>query len=294
MKITTCLLVPLLFLTGALAQAEEKVLKVTVSPIKGNLHLLQGQGGNIVASVGDDGILIVDSDYQEYAPAYLQAMENLGGDHPAFLINTHWHFDHVGGNAQWGEKGSIIVAHRNVRNRMSTRQEMKAFDRVVEPSPKPAWPIVTFADSMALHFNGDDIEVQHFPAGHTDGDSVVFFTGENVVHMGDHFFKDRFPFVDMGSGGSVPGYLANQEAVLQKLDADTVVVPGHGSLADRDDLARSAAMIRGTRAEVKAMLDKGMTEQQILDQGLDAQWAEWGSGFINEEYWIRFLLASFQ
>ena len=274
------------------AQAETAVPTVNATPIKGSLHLLQGKGGNVLASVGEDGILIIDDDYTEYADAYHQALKALAGNEglPRFVINTHWHFDHVGGNAYWGERGAVILAHTNVYQRMSTRQEMKVFERVVEPSPASALPVVTYGDALALHFNGDQLEVQHYPRGHTDGDSIVFFIEENVVHMGDHFFKDRFPFVDMSSGGTVDGFINNVAVVLNRVGAETTIVPGHGDLADQADLKRYHAMLLETRAEVRAMQNNGMGLEAIVDRGLDDKWESWGSGFINEERWITFLV----
>lgn len=289
--IAACLLS--LPLTGH-GQDSEDAPSVKTTPLKGSLYLLQGRGGNVVASVGDDGILIIDDDYTNYAAAYQDALDELAGDDatPRFLINTHWHFDHTGGNTYWGERGAVIVAHDNVRERMSTRQEMKAFNRVMEPSPKAALPVVTYGDSLALHFNNDDVEVQHFPTGHTDGDSIVFFAAENVVHMGDHFFKDRFPFVDLGSGGNALGFAGNIGSVLSRIDDNTVVVPGHGDIADKEDLQRYHDMLTTTIALVRAGLDEGKSVEQIAAEGLGEEWVSWGSGFINEQAWISFIAGS--
>lgn len=285
-----------LMFTGAVYSADAAP-EVSATPIKGALYLLQGSGGNVVASVGDDGILIVDDDYAQYAMAYQKALNGLRPDSgdaqtPSFVINTHWHGDHTGSNGYWGERGSVIVAHTNVRLRMSSRQEMKALDMIVEPSPAAALPVVTYGDSLVLHFNGDDIEVQHFPQGHTDGDSTVFFSNENVVHLGDHFFKDAFPFVDLGSGGSVSGYIANIATLLSRVDSSTVIVPGHGSIADKADLKRYQAMLMETTTAVKASLSSGSTIAQVVEQGLDKKWSSWGQGFINEEMWISTIAAS--
>lgn len=265
---------------------------VTVTPIKGALYLLQGRGGNVVASVGDDGVLLIDSDYTEYASAHASALGELTDDSPRFVLNTHWHFDHVGGNNYWGEKNAVIVAHDNVRQRMSTRQEMKAFGRVVEPSPRAALPVVTYGNSLALHFNGDDVEVQHFPTGHTDGDSIVFFVGENVVHMGDHMFPG-FPFVDIGSGGNVFGFIANLEAVLARIDDATVVVPGHGrNTLGKADLATYHQILKQSATTVRNALNRGESVEQVIERGLGKEYAAYGEGFINEERWIGFIASS--
>jgi glyoxylase-like metal-dependent hydrolase (beta-lactamase superfamily II) len=292
LTLVTTLLLATTFAGAAETGAEQPSVKTT--PIKGNLYLLQGKGGNVVASLGDDGILIVDDDYAEYASAYQDALKSISSNEglPRFVINTHWHSDHTGGNAYWGERGAVILAQSNVYERMSTRQEMKAIGRVVEPSPKAALPVVTYADGLALHFNHDQIEVQHYPGGHTDGDSVVFFTGENVVHMGDHYFKDSFPFVDIGSGGNVLNYTANVAAVLARVDENTVIVPGHGALATRADLQRYHQMLVTTTELVQSRLEQGMSVESIVAQGLGEQWDSWGQGFINEAAWIGFIAGS--
>lgn len=280
--------------THSLAQEAAPEVEVKVTPIAGPLYLLQGRGGNIVASVGEDGALIVDSDYANYAPAHQAAVAELTGSDaaPKFLLNTHWHFDHTGGNNFFGERGSVIIAHQNIRSRMSTRQDMKALGRVVEPSPKPALPVVTYGDSIALHFNGDDIQVEHFPTGHTDGDSILFFAAENVVHMGDTFFFDRFPFVDIGSGGNAFGLIANIEAILTRIDDDTAVVPGHGPLTDKEGLARYHNMLVTTSSLVVAKLEEGMPIERITEDGLGDEWDSWGAGFIDEATYISFIAGS--
>ena len=289
MKTISVLLGLCLLASTAMAETPPSV---TTTAIKDGLYLLQGRGGNVMASVGDDGVLLIDSDYANYAPAYQQALSALGDDKARFLINTHWHGDHTGGNNFWGERGGVIVAHDNVRERMSTRQDNKFFGRVTEPSPAAAWPMVTYEDSLALHVNGDTLEVQHYPVGHTDGDSVVFFVKANVVHLGDHFFKDRFPFVDLASGGTIDGFISNVAALLEKTGPDTVIVPGHGSLADRGDLQRYYDMLVATRAAVKSMQAEGLDLAAIQAQGLDAKWESWGGGFINQDNWISFIVLS--
>ena len=265
---------------------------VETTAIRDGLYLLQGRGGNVLASVGDDGVLLVDTDFGNYQPAYLEAVRGLDADGVRFVINTHWHGDHTGGNAAWGESGSVVMAHDNVRLRMSTRQENKLFKRVTEPSPAAALPLVTYADSLALHANGETVEVQHYPSGHTDGDSTVTFVEVDVVHLGDHYFKDRFPFVDKDSGGTVNGFIANIAAILEKMGEKTVIVPGHGGLAERQDLDRYYRMLLATRDEVRRMQDQGMDLDAIKARGLSEQWKSWGEGFINEERWISFIATS--
>lgn len=283
----------LLVSASAFAQSKQE-LSVTVNPIKGTLYVLQGKGGNVLASLGADGLLLIDGDYAEYAPAYDRALQSIATQEraPRFLLNTHWHGDHTGANSYWSKKGAVVVAHQNVRQRMSTRHEIKALNRVIEPSPTEALPIVTYDSGLALHFNDDDIEVRHFPAGHTDGDSVIFFSKANVVHMGDHFFNGRFPYVDIASGGTVSGYAANVQTVLDRIDNETVVIAGHGqAVANKADLKRFHDMIEITSADIRSKLAQGMTAKTIAEQGLGEQWADWGRHFINEAAWISFVAA---
>jgi cyclase len=278
-----------------LAATPDKTPSVAVTPVKDNIYLLQGRGGNVVALVGTDGVLLVDDDYAPLADAYVAALAKLmpGAGAPQYVINTHWHSDHTENNGFWAHKNAVLVAHGNVRERMSTRQEMKAIGMVVEPSPAKALPVITYDSSMALHFNGEDIQLEHFANGHTDGDSVVFFSKANVVHVGDHFFLDAFPFVDLESGGNLASYTANVAAMLPRFDDDTIIVPGHGGrVASRTDFQRFHDMLLATSAIVRERLDQGLSVEQIVARGLGEEWASWGKGFVNEALWIQTIAAS--
>ena len=290
----TWLLALLVLPISGWSQSDDSAPSVKTTPLTGTLYLLQGKGGNVVASLGDDGILLIDTDYGEYATAYHDALKELadGEVTASYVINTHWHGDHVGSNAFWGERGAVIMAQSNVYARMSSRQEMKAFDRVVEPSPRAALPVVTYGDSIALHFNGDDIEMQHASRSHTDGDRVVYFSAHNLVHMGDLYFKDRYPFVDLGSGGNVLSFTDNVGRVLARVDGDTLIVPGHGDLANRADLQRYHEMLVSTTATVKAKLAAGLSVAAIAEEGLGDDWIAWDSGFISTDAWVSFIAAS--
>ena len=285
------LMLLLFMMSCAVARAAEPVT-VSTTKITSSLYLLQGAGGNVMASVGSDGVLLIDDDYSQNAPIFEAAIDKLTESATRFVINTHWHGDHTGGNEYWGKSGAVIVAHDNVRERLSTVQVNKFFGRETPASDPAAWPLVSYGTSMAMHVNGDTLELQHYPRGHTDGDTVVYFTRANVVHMGDHYFKDRFPFVDLASGGNAVSFADNIAAVLQKVDSKTVIVPGHGALADKADLQRYHAMLVETQAEVRAMKSSGMTLKQVQARGLDDQWQSWGGGFINQDNWIVFLYTS--
>ncbi|HKR60894.1 MAG TPA: MBL fold metallo-hydrolase, partial [Pyrinomonadaceae bacterium] len=189
--------VTLLVLAVPVVQAQDfSKVEITATKVNGNIFMLQGQGGNIGVSVGADGILIVDDQFAPLADKIKAALKTLGEGKLKFVLNTHWHGDHTGGNAQFGPEAPII-AHDNVRRRLATEQKSEFFKRTTPASPKEALPVITFDKSLSVHFNGEEIKVIHFPQGHTDGDSVIFFTTSNVVHMGDDFFVARFPFVDL-------------------------------------------------------------------------------------------------
>src|SRR5687767_11666148 len=271
--------------TPVYAQDFSKV-EITTTKVAGNVHMLQGAGGNIGVSVGTDGILIVDDQFAPLADKIKAALKTLGEGKLKFVLNTHWHGDHTGGNALFGPEAPII-AHDNVRRRLATEQKSEIFKRTTPASPKEALPVITFDKSLSVHFNGEEIKVLHFPQGHTDGDSVIFFTTSNVVHMGDDFFVGRFPFVDLDSGGSVPGLTKNIGDIIPKLAADVKIIPGHGPLSTVEDLKQYHNMLKETTAIVQGKMKAGKTLEQIKVDGLPAEWTSWGSGFIKTDIWLE-------
>ncbi|HYN85217.1 MAG TPA: MBL fold metallo-hydrolase [Pyrinomonadaceae bacterium] len=258
----------------------------------GNVHMLEGAGGNIGVSVGEDGILIVDDQFAPLADKIRAALKTLGDGRLKFVLNTHWHGDHTGGNAKFGPEAPII-AHANVRKRMSTEQRSEVFKRTTPASPKEALPVVTFDESLSVHFNGEEIRVIHFPRSHTDGDSVIFFTRSNVVHMGDNFFAGKFPFVDMESGGSVDGMTKSVADIIARLPADVKIIPGHGPLSTLDDLKVYHRMLVETTNIVRGRMSAGRTLEQIKAEGLPAEWKDWGTGFIKTDQWIETIYRNF-
>lgn len=270
--------------------AESKSFKVT--NLKEGFYLLQGKGGNILVSQGDQGLLVIDADYADMSSALEQALGELGGE-LRYVINTHWHGDHTQGNQALG-KTADIVAHDNVYNRLNSRQEVKLFNMVSKPYPAHALPDLTYSATMDMYFNDDKLELVHAPNGHTDGDTVVFFTKSNIVHMGDHFFNGFYPFIDVGSKGSVRQTAANIKALLPKIDEDTVIVPGHGPVATRKDLLAFHAMLLGTLEEVEASVSSGKTLEQIQSDGLSDTWDEWNDGFLDEPTWIGIVHSSLE
>ncbi len=270
------------FATGAFAQDDPFAdVEIRTVPVAGNISMLVGQGGNIGVSAGADGVLIIDDQFAPLAGRIRAALEALGSDTPRFVLNTHFHGDHVGGNAEFGA-GGVIVAHENVRLRL-----------IDGDSPPVALPVVTFNDNVTIHFNGENITLIHMPAGHTDTDSVVLFEDANVIHMGDHFFNGGFPFVDLASGGSVQGYLSNLEKALSWIDDDTRVIPGHGPLADKADLLDFYNMIRDTSTAIRVSRSLRMSAEEIVAAGLGPEYESWGQGFIDEQRWIETVVQSY-
>ena len=238
----------------ALAQQPPDFSKVEIKATKvsGNIYMLQGAGGNIAASLGDDGVLIVDTEYSPLADKIQAALKGIGiTDKPVrFVIDTHYHGDHSDGNAAWGARGATIIANENLRKRLengSAGGNGGGLKFQSPAQPKAALPIITFDDHITLHLNGEEIRVMHFPAAHTDGDAVIYFSKNNVVHMGDEFIRYGFPFVDVNAGGSVQGMIAACEKVAAALPADVKVIPGHGDVASMDDIREYTKMMRDTR-----------------------------------------------
>ena len=263
--------------------AQDRFANVTIEtvPVAGNISMLVGQGGNIGVSAGSDGILIIDDQFAPLADRIKAAIAALGSDTPEFVLNTHFHGDHTGGNGEFGGD-SVIVAHENVRLRMAGGGQ-----------PAVALPVVTYDDDVSLHFNGEEITLIHMPAGHTDTDSVVMFTESNVIHMGDHFFNGGFPFVDLDSGGTVQGFISNLEKALSWIQDDTAVIPGHGPLATKTDLLNFYNVVRDTAIAIRVMKSQRMSAEEIVAEGLGAEYESWGQGFINEERWIQTVYNSY-
>lgn len=275
---------------SAFAQQDWSKVEIKSTKVNGNVYMLQGSGGNIGVSVGADGILIVDDQYAPLADKIKAALKTLGEGKLKFILNTHWHGDHTGGNAAFSSEGSII-AHTNVRKRLA--EGMNLPGRITRPASKEALPIITFEQSVSIHFNGEEIRALHLPRGHTDGDAVIYFTSANVVHMGDLFFNGMFPFVDIDSGGDVEGYIKNVAEVLGKLPPGAKIIPGHGPLATADDLKKFHDMMMKTTGIVRDKMKAGKTLDQIKTEGLPEEWKSWSWQFVTTDRWISTIHRSY-
>lgn len=271
---------------ASFAAAQRDFSKVEIKTIKvaGGVYMLEGSGGNIGVSVGEDGILIIDDQFAPLAEKIRDALRKLGGDKPKFILNTHWHSDHVGGNEAFGRDGTII-AHDNVRKRLSSRQEL--FGQPVEPLPKAGLPVITFHQTLTIHFNGEEIRMVHMPEGHTDGDSVIYFSKSNVIHMGDHMFAGAFPFVDLDHGGDVEGMTKNVATIIDLAPPGAKFIPGHGPLSTLDDVRKFHEMLVETTRMVRDKAASGMSLEAIKAEGVPTKWESWGTGFISTERWLE-------
>ena len=273
----------------AAVTAAQDMADVTIKAqlVAGNVYMITGSGGNMGLSVGDDGAFLIDDQFAPLTARIIEAVRDLSPKRVQFVINTHWHGDHTGGNENLGKAGAIIVAHENVRRRMSTEQLMEAFNRTVPASPTGALPVVTFTESMTFHYNGDAILVQHVAPAHTDGDSIIFFRNANVIHMGDTFFSGMYPFIDVSTGGSIAGMIQAAETALALADEQTRIIPGHGPLSGVKELRASRAMLRIVHDRVRNMIRDGQSRDEVIAArptgDLDSVW---GGGFMKPDQWV--------
>ncbi|WP_237055316.1 MBL fold metallo-hydrolase [Microbulbifer sediminum] len=278
----------LVSVSAPVSMAQDRFADVEISSqqVTDKIHMLQGAGGNIAVFSGEDGTFMVDDQYAPLTGRIRAAIDKISDKPVRFVVNTHWHGDHTGGNENFGEAGALVVAHENVRKRMSTEQFMKAFGRKVPASPVEALPVITFTDATTFHWNGDDVHVQHVDPAHTDGDSIVHFRNANVIHMGDTFFNGSYPFIDLSSGGSVDGVVAAMDRVLALADDKTRIIPGHGPLSDKAELKAQRDLLVQLRDQIQALVDQGMSREEVIAAQPTREYdAEYGQGFMKPGIW---------
>lgn len=289
----TFLLLAILFAPTVLWGDEEALPQITTQDLGSGIHVLLGDGGNVALSSGADGNFLVDDKWARQSEAILAAVEQIGKGAVRFVINTHWHADHTGGNENLANAGAVIVAHDNVRKRMSSDQFIEALQWAVPPSPAAALPVVTFGEGLTLHLNGNEVQVIHVAHAHTDGDALVYFKQANVLHMGDIYFHGSYPFIDLSSGGSIQGMIAAVEHGLVIADEHTTVIPGHGPVTDRAGLAAYHELLISWRDAVKAHKDAGKSLQETISAKPTAATDETlGVGFIKPEKLVQFIYES--
>lgn len=290
---SSCRTLSLLWVTIVTMQsavADSAPVPIKTIAVAPGIHMLVGRGGNVAISSGADGVLVVDDQYASQYDAIVAAIREVADTPPRFVINTHWHDDHSGGNASMSDAGAIIFAHDNVRRRMSSDQIIEFFNSARPASPANALPVVTFTSDITFHFNDDTVHVFHVRKAHTDGDAAVHFRRANVIHTGDVFFNGMYPFIDTGSGGSVSGIIAAVEKILELADDNTRIVPGHGPLADKRALMQYHAMLQAVHRSVAQLIVSGASaEQVVLAHPTAAFDATWGGGFLGPDRFVRML-----
>jgi len=275
----------------ALAQNWEDV-EINAVEVAAGIHMLVGRGGNIGVSSGRDGIFLVDDQYAPLTDKIVESLRVISDAPIRFVLNTHWHNDHTGGNENLGEIGALIVAHDNVRERMSVEQFMEALGNRVPPAPEGALPVVTFTRAVTFHLNDHEIRAFHVERAHTDGDAVIHFRGPDVIHAGDVYFNGFYPFIDVSAGGSIDGMIAAVETILEIAGEETPIIPGHGPLSNRAELAAYREMLMGVREAVAAEIAAGKDVEQVVAAKPTAAWdAEWGDGFMEPDRFTRILFS---
>ncbi len=282
--------------TQASAQQDFSNVEIETIRISDGIYALIGAGGNIGLSVGADGALLVDDQYAPLTEKILAAVAALSNGGVRFVINTHWHGDHTGGNENLGRAGALIVAHDNVRARMRREVYLPLFNSRSQPAPSVALPAVTYADETTFHWNGETIRAFHVPNAHTDGDTIVHFESANVIHMGDTLWTSGFPRIDAGvGGGSVQGVIDAVEDVLGMADDETQFIPGHGSLPQRGTafLQEYLAMLRSVQERVSALIGDGLSEDAVVAARPTQEFgARWGGGYMSPELFTRVVYTS--
>jgi glyoxylase-like metal-dependent hydrolase (beta-lactamase superfamily II) len=282
----------LMFAGSAWSASHWESVEIKAIPVAEGLYMLMGEGGNIGASVGEDGTFIIDDQYAPLTNKITVALKALSGDQPRFLVNTHWHGDHTGGNENIGNTGAVIVAHENVRTRLLEEQSIPLFKMVTPPSPQAALPLITFKDQMKFHLNGEELRVIHVANAHTDGDVIIKFTNANVIHTGDTFFNGFYPFIDSHSGGSIAGMIAASKTILDLSDDSTQIIPGHGPLASKADLQAYHDMLVQVEANILKLVGAGKTVDEVVAAKPTAKLdAKWGGGFIKGDLLVKIVVS---
>jgi len=274
----------------ATAQNYDKV-EIKTEKLSSTTYVLFGAGGNIGLSVGDDAVFVIDDQFAPLTPKISAAIKALTDKPVKFLMNTHWHGDHTGGNENFSKQGVLIVAHENVRKRLSSDQFIEYMRAKVDAQPKGALPVVTFAQDVTFYLNGDEIKAFHVPNAHTDGDSIIHFKNSNVIHMGDTYFNGFYPFIDLSSGGTAEGVVAAADRVLAIADDKTRIIPGHGPVSNKVELKVYRDMVATISGRVAALMKLGKKLDDIVAAKPTAEFDErWGKGFVPPAKFVEMLV----
>lgn len=287
--VTTLLLLPLIS-TG---QGWDNV-NIKTTKVAGNIYYLEGRGGNIGVLVGDDGVLLVDNQFAPLSDKIKAAVAEISDAEISFLINTHYHGDHTGGNENFKKDDVVIVAHKNVKDRMSTTFENTVLKRTMEAKAETFWPNMSIPlDKLGLSLFGENVDLIHVPGCHTDGDMIVHFKKANVLHTGDAFVRYGFPYIDVSAGGTIDGFIAAQEKILSLLNANTKIIPGHGQISDNKDVEELLTMLKETRAIVAKEKENGVALEDLLPKNPLKDYSEkWSGSFINTDLFVQTIYES--
>jgi len=293
MRLITTLCLGVLLAAGATAQ-QRMDGELSSSPVRGSVHVLvMPSAGNVGVSAGPDGVFIIDDQFAPMVPKIAAAVAKLTDQPLRYILNSHWHGDHTGGNASFGGQGYVIVAHDNVHTRMSQENFNSFFKSTTPPSPPEALPVITFSERLTFHFNGDTVRVEHVPNAHTDGDAIFYFEEADVLHAGDVFVLYGYPFIDLSSGGSLAGMIRGVDRILEIARPDTLIIPGHGAIANRSRVAAFRDLLTGSRDRVRKLMVEGKTLPEIIAaKPLSDFDADWGQGFVKADQFVTTIFQS--
>lgn len=285
----------LIWTSSALADHHWKTVEYQTVQVNDNLYAMIAEGGNLVVSIGEDGTFLIDDQFAPLTEKLITEIKKVGGDIPRFLINTHWHYDHTGGNENLGKAGTLIVAHDNVRKRLSVDNTLAAFNAQIPASPKEALPVITFSTDISFHLNGETIHARHVHNAHTDGDSVVHFKNANAIHAGDVWFNGFYPFIDVEHGGSLAGMIEATTTIINMSNDNTVIIPGHGFVGDKAALVVYRNMLSDVLDRLRKLKAEGKTtDEAVAAKPTEALDAIWGDGFLKPDQWIRIIYSGLE
>jgi cyclase len=283
-----CVLIGALIVLATFGQAVE--VKITPVPVTKQIYMITGDGGNIGLFIGGDGTFLIDDQFAPLTEKIVEAIKSVGGDYPKFLINTHYHGDHTGGNEKLGKEGTLIFSHDNVRERLKTGSFIKAFNMKRAGVVQEGLPVVTFSKDISFHLNGDTVRAVHVPHAHTDGDSFIYFKEANVIHAGDFFFNGFYPFIDVTHGGSLRGMIKAVDKVLSMADDSTKIIAGHGPMGDKKQLTSYRQMLETAYDRLKKLKAEGKSAKQAVAAKPLADLEEtWGDGLFKGDQWIELI-----
>ena len=283
-----CVLIAGFISLATTVQADDE--KIIPIPVTGQIYMIAGEGGNVGLFIGVDGTFLIDDQFAPLTEKIIEAIKSVGGDYPKFLINTHYHGDHTGGNENLGQGGTLIFSHDNVRERLNTGSFLEAFNMKRAAVAREGLPVVTFSENISFHLNGDSVRAIHVPHAHTDGDSFIYFKVANVIHAGDFFFNGFYPFIDVNHGGSLKGMIVAVDKVLSLADDSTKIIAGHGPLGDKKQLASYRQMLVTAYKRLKKLKAEGKTAQEaVAAKPLADLEATWGDGLFKGDRWIELI-----